>query len=80
MPEQARTVVIEVVDIQGHCSVYRVGDRFRIEGGYKLVSDRPVCLHALQAVCPYYVPLSRGIVPADLGLAGPDEGSLRSVY
>jgi len=36
------------------------------------VSDRTVCLHALQAVCPYYVPLSRGISPADLGLTGPD--------
>jgi len=72
MGEQARGLVIEVVDIQGHCPVYRVGDCFQIEGGYKLVSDRPVCMHALQAVCPYYVPLSRGISPTDLGLAGPD--------
>jgi len=72
MPEQARTLVVEVVDIQGHCPVYRVGDRFRLEEGYKLVSEPPVCMHALQAVCPYYVPLSRGIAPIDVGLAGPD--------
>ena len=29
-------------------------------------------MHAVQAVCPYYVPLSRGITPGDLGLAGLD--------
>jgi uncharacterized repeat protein (TIGR04076 family) len=72
MSEQAYTLIVEVVDIQGHCPIYRVGDSFRIEEGYKLVSDRTVCLHALQAVCPYYVPLSRGISRADLGLTGPD--------
>ena len=65
-------LVIEVVDIRGHCPVYDLGDRFGIREGYKLVADRPVCMHALQSVCPYYVPLSRGIDPADLGLAGPD--------
>jgi len=63
---------VEVVEVQGHCPVYRVGDRFRIEGGYRLVAGRPVCLHALQSLSPYYVPLSRGIPPAELGLAGPD--------
>ncbi len=72
MPKQVHTLVIEVVDIQGHCPVYRVGDRFHIREGYKLVADQPVCMHALQAVCPYYVPLSRSIAPADLGLDGPD--------
>jgi hypothetical protein len=30
MSEQAYTLIVEVVDIQGHCPVYRVGDRFRI--------------------------------------------------
>lgn len=66
------TLSVDVVEIEGHCPVYRVGDRFRIEEGYKLVSEQPVCLHALQSVCPYYVGLSRGIAPSDLGLAGPD--------
>ena len=46
-------LVIEVVDIQGHCPVYHLGDRFGIREGYKLVADRPVCMHALQSVCPY---------------------------
>jgi hypothetical protein len=28
--QRVHTLAIEVVDIQGHCPVYRVGDRFRI--------------------------------------------------
>ncbi len=66
------TLQVEVVEIQGHCPVYRVGDGFRIEAGYCLVAGRPICLHALQSLNPYYVPLSRGMAPAELGLAGPD--------
>lgn len=72
MPKSVCTLTIEVVDIQGHCPIYQVGDCFYIQEGYKLVSGRPLCMHALQAVCPYYVPFSRGIAPAELGLAGPD--------
>jgi uncharacterized repeat protein (TIGR04076 family) len=66
------TLRIEVVDIQGHCPVYKVGDGFHIVDGYKLVADSPLCMHALQSLAPYYVALSRGVKPADLGLAGPD--------
>ena len=53
------TLRIEVVDIQGHCPVYRVGDTFRIMDGYRLVADRPLCLHALQSLAPYYASNSR---------------------
>jgi uncharacterized repeat protein (TIGR04076 family) len=63
---------IEVVEIEGNCPVYQVGDQFSILGSFKLVAERPLCLHALQSVCPYYVALSSGTAPADLGLAGPD--------
>jgi uncharacterized repeat protein (TIGR04076 family) len=70
--EQPRILVVEVVQIQGHCPVYLLGDCFHIMEGYKLVSDQPVCMHALQSVYPYYVALSRGITPDDLGLAGPN--------
>jgi uncharacterized repeat protein (TIGR04076 family) len=66
------SLLIEVVEVQGHCPVYQLGDRFHIQEGYKLVTERPVCMHALGSVSPYYIPLSRGISPADLGLAGPD--------
>lgn len=67
-----RNLQIEIVEIQGTCPVYREGDVFRIEDGYKLVADRPVCMHALQSLNPYYVVLSRGIAPSELGLAGAD--------
>ncbi len=76
MSKQATGLVIEVVDIQGHCPVYQVGDRFHIQEGYKLVAgsiaEQALCMHGLQSLGPYYIPLSRGIDPADLGLAGPD--------
>lgn len=67
-----RDLLVQVVEIQGQCPVYEVGDAFNLKEGYRLIADGPVCLHALQSVCPYYVPLSRGVAPADLGLAGPD--------
>jgi uncharacterized repeat protein (TIGR04076 family) len=69
------TLLIEVLDIQGHCPVYEAGNSFRIDEGYKLVSDQPVCMHALQSIAPYYVALSRGVAPNDLGLAGPEKGA-----
>ena len=65
-------LVIEVAEVQGHCPVYQVGDHFHIQEGYQLMADRPMCMHALQSLSPYYVALSRGITPAELGLAGPD--------
>lgn len=67
----ANDLEIRVVDVQGHCSVYHHGDRFYIRDGFRLVADRPLCMHALQALTPYYVALSRGVAPTDLGLAGP---------
>ena len=72
MSKQANDLSVEVVEIQGHCPVYRVGDRFQIQDGYKLAANQSLCMHALQSLCPYYVPLSRGISPAELSLAGPD--------
>ncbi len=63
---------IKVVEVQGQCPVYQISDRFRIQERYQLVADQPVCMHALGSIFPYYVALSRGTSPADLGLAGPD--------
>jgi len=67
-----RRLQIRVVEILGQCPVYRVGDVLTIEDGFKLVCDRVVCLHALQSLSPYYVALSRGIAPSELGIAGKD--------
>ena len=66
---------VEVLDIQGHCPVYKVGNSFRIVGGYKLIAETPLCMHVLQSLAPYYVALSRGIDPVDLGLDGSDRAA-----
>jgi len=68
----SKNVLIEVVDIKGHCPVYWKGDTFRIEEGCKLKAHNLLCMHSLQSLIPYYVPLSSGIDPSDLGLAGRD--------
>jgi uncharacterized repeat protein (TIGR04076 family) len=68
---------VRVVEIKGRCPVYRVGDRFRISEGYKLQAERPVCLHALSALMPYYVALSRGTPPRELGLGNDDTAYLQ---
>lgn len=69
---EPKTLRVQVVEVRGHCPVFRKDDAFRIVDGYKLVADIPLCMHALQSLAPYYVALSRGVDPADLGLAGPD--------
>lgn len=75
MPQSAKTLRVEVVAVEGHCPVYTVGDHFYIEDGYQLVSDQPLCMHALQSIAPYYVALSRGVQAVDLGLSGSREGA-----
>ena len=60
---------VEVIEIKGHCPVYTVGDSFRIREGFKLVAEKPLCMHSLASLMPYYVALSRGISPVGLGLA-----------
>lgn len=69
MFHQPKKLIIEVFEVNGVCPTYKVGDQFRISEGYKLISNIPVCLHALHALTPYYIPLSRVISPYDLGLA-----------
>lgn len=64
-----KTLRIEVVQICGRCPVYKEGDSFLIESGYKLHSNKPICMHSLASLMPYYVALSRGVEPTELGLA-----------
>lgn len=63
------SLVVEVTEIKGHCPVYNPGDTFSIVDGFKLSCSRPVCLHSLASLMPYYVALSRGVSPVELGLA-----------
>lgn len=69
MPGKPGTLIIEVIEVKGHCPVYRIGDSFRIRDGFILVTERPLCMHSFASLMPYYVALSRGILPAELGLA-----------
>ena len=47
-------IVVTVKEIRGHCPTYKVGDSFTLKAGYQLVSDIPVCMHALACLMPYY--------------------------
>jgi len=71
MHETASDLIVEVVSVVGHCPVFAVGDSFEILGSYRLQVGRELCFHALMALAPYYIALSMGVAPADLGLAGP---------
>ena len=64
-----KNLLIKVIQIKGHCPIYRVGTTFRIVQGFKLLTDGPLCMHSLASLVPYYVALSRGVSPVKLGLA-----------
>lgn len=65
-------LLITVKQIKGSCPTYKVGDSFTLKAGYQLVSEVPVCMHALSAIMPYYNAL-RLCEPDRLGLAGKDD-------
>ena len=73
---QPKDLKIEIIEVKGHCPTYRVGDHFLIKGGYQIFSNIPICLHGLLGLSPYYIPLSRGISPYDLGLSHQDADQL----
>jgi len=64
-------LVIRVKEIVGHCPVYKVGDTFVLEEGYKINPQKSctICIHSLASIMPYHVALSRGVDPKDIGLA-----------
>ena len=64
-----KDLLVEVAEVKGTCPVYKVGMRFLIKDGFRLVSERALCMHSLLSIAPYYVALSRGIDPRDLGLS-----------
>lgn len=62
------SVKVRIVELNGFCPVFRLGDEFRISAGYVLEGREQYCMHAISALLPYYVALSRGVSPASLGL------------
>lgn len=49
-----------------------MGDSFTLKAGYQLVSDVPVCMHALAFLMPYYNAL-RVSEPVQWGLDGKED-------
>ena len=67
-----KVLIANVIAIEGHCPVYRLGDKIVIEDGFRLNLEETdaVCMHSLASLMPYYVALSKGVSPDQLGLAG----------
>jgi uncharacterized repeat protein (TIGR04076 family) len=65
-------LMVRVKEIKGHCPVYKVGDGFVLESGYRLVTEIPLCMHSLASLLPHYNAL-RISEPAEWGLAGKEE-------
>ena len=68
---------IRVKEIKGHCPVYKVNDSFKLIEGYKLVSEKPLCMHSLAALLPHYNALTISS-PGKWGLAG--EKNMHKAY
>ncbi len=47
-------LIIKVEEIKGHCPVYKVGDIFKLEDGYRLTAEISLCMHALSSIMPFY--------------------------
>ena len=67
-------LIVRVKEIKGICSVYKVGDTFKLKDGYRLVSEIPLCMHSLAALLPHYNAL-RISKPGKWGLAGKNDKS-----
>ena len=67
-------LLVTVKQIKGHCPTFKVGDTFTLKAGYQLVSDIPVCMHALAALMPFYNALSVS-EPVQWGLDGKKDKS-----
>ncbi len=65
---------IVVARIDGHCPVYKTGDVFELKDGYRLTAEKPLCMHGLAALMPFYNAL-RFIDPAAIGLADKEDPS-----
>ncbi len=67
-------LVVKVVEIRRKCPVYKLGSAFKLEDGYRLISEIPFCMHSLASPMPHYNAL-RVSSPANWGLAGKDDPS-----
>jgi uncharacterized repeat protein (TIGR04076 family) len=69
----ADDLLVEIIEVKGHCPVYKKGYSFEIKEGYKLDSEKEICMHSLASILPYYNALARGVSPEELGLTKDNE-------
>jgi uncharacterized repeat protein (TIGR04076 family) len=71
MRKKQMKLIIEVIEIEGTCPVYKIGDKIVLDEGYKvnLEETDSMCLHSLASIIPYHTALAKGINPVELGLA-----------
>jgi len=72
-------LIVTVKEIKGRCPTYKIGDSFTLKAGYQLVSDIPVCMHALGSLMPYYNAL-RVSEPAQWGIEGKEDKSKAYIH
>jgi len=70
----ALDLVVRVKEIHGSCPVYKVGDSFTLESGFKLVTSIPLCMHSLSSLLPYYNALQVS-EPSRWGLSGKNDAT-----
>ena len=64
-------LIIEVIEIEGECPVYKMGEKIVLDEGYKvnLKETDNICMHSLGSLLPYYNALAKGVSPVEFGLA-----------
>ncbi len=65
---------VVVKEIKGNCPVYERGDSFILKDGYRLVAEKPLCMHALSSLMPHYNAF-RFADPGRWGAAGKEDSS-----
>lgn len=65
-------ILVRVIEIRGHCPVYEKGSSFVLEDGYRLVSEKPLCMHSLASILPFYNAL-RFASPQEMGISRKDK-------
>ena len=64
------SIRIEVIDIQGTCPVFKVGDKILINGPQiDLENTDAVCIHALPSLLHFSLALREGADPVKLGIS-----------
>jgi uncharacterized repeat protein (TIGR04076 family) len=65
---------IDVVEVRGRCTVYKVGDRIVVaDPEIVLEKTDALCTHALSSLLHYVLALERGADSVELGLSKPED-------